>query len=331
MSSDDHPLSGQVEASGAAEPSSKKSLDEDPELPPELEPELAFALDSTPDRLGGPFASPLASPSGPGHQPLEDRIKLPKSAANSPPYTYALEDLQALRRAIQDSHLVQLAFYFLDYILRAQTALFEQIHSRKQLPRIIPAMALLCMLLSGLYGVVMGSYNGFFQAISSGIKLPILFLLTALICVPSLYTFNVLLGQRFRFLQTLALMVITLATTSILLVSLAPIALFFTLTTPDNYQFLLLLHVLIFGLCGVYGVRYLYRGSAYIAFRMEQPLNNTLLRIWMAIYAVVGMQLGWRLRPFVGSQGMPFELLRGEVDGNFYIAVWRALMEILNS
>lgn len=257
---------------------------------------------------------------------------LPKSISPEPlppELVYDREDLVSLRQAIQESHLAQLALYFLDYILRAQSALFEQIHSKKQLPRIIPAMALLCMVLSGLYGLVMGGYNGPLQALSSALKLPLLFLMTALICVPSLYTFNVMLGQRFRFMQTVALMVITLATTSILLVSLAPIALFFTLTTPDNYQFLLLMHVLIFSLCGVYGVRYLYRGSAYIAFRMEQPLNNTLLRIWIVIYAVVGMQLGWRLRPFVGSQGMPFQWLRGEVDGNFYIAVWRSLLNIL--
>ncbi len=90
------------------------------------------------------------------------------------------------------------------------------------------------------------------------------------------------------------------------------------------------MHVLIFGLCGIYGVRYLYRGSAYLAFRMEQPLNNTLLRIWIVIYSVVGMQLGWRLRPCLGAQGMPFEFLRVDGgDGNFYIAVWQSLMNLL--
>ncbi len=130
-----------------------------------------------------------------------------------PRYTQA--DLNALRQAIQQSHLSQLAFYFLDYILRSQNALFEQIHGQRQLPRIIPAMMLLCVALSGSYGIVMGSYKGPLQALASGLKLPILFLLTALICVPSLYTFNVMLGQRFRFLQTFALMVTTLASTAL--------------------------------------------------------------------------------------------------------------------
>lgn len=292
---------------------------------PETTPETEAARER-PVAASAPAPSPPAQDKTP---PPDDRIPFPRRRQAPRPPEYSAEEMQSLRRAIQESHLVQLSFYFLDYILRAQNALFEQIYSRRQLPRIIASMSLLCVLLAGIYGLVMGSYGGGLQAVASALKLPILFLLTALICVPSLYTFNVLLGQRFRFLQTAALMVVTLATTTILLVSLAPIALFFTMTTPGSYQFLLLLHVLIFGLCGVYGVRYLYRGCAYIAGRMEQPLNNLLLRLWIVIYAVVGMQLGWRLRPFVGSQGIPFEFVRSEVEGNFYIAVWRSLINLL--
>jgi hypothetical protein len=247
-----------------------------------------------------------------------------------PHFHYSQAEMQSLRQALQKSSLVRLAFYFLDYILRAQMALFEQIYSQQELPRMIAAMVILCSLLSGGYGLVMGMYNGIFQAISSATKLPLLFLLTAIICIPSLYTFNVLLGQSFKFLQTVALMMMTLGTTTILLASLAPIAFFFTLTTPDNYQFLLLLHVVIFALCGVYGVGYLYRGCSYLAFRMEHPLNKLLLRIWIMIYAVVGMQLGWRLRPFIGNKGMTFELLRSDVDGNFYIAVWNSFLNLLS-
>ncbi len=244
-------------------------------------------------------------------------------------FDYSQEDIQLLRKALQDGGLFRLAFYFLDYILRAQTALFEQIHTQQQLPRIIASMSVLCAILSSIYGLTMGMNHSIGQTISAAIKLPILFTLTAIICIPSLYTFNVLLGQRFRFLQTVALMITTLGTTTILLASLAPLAFFFALTT-QNYQFLLLMHVAIFGLCGVYGVKYLARGCNYLAFRMEQPLNNVLLRIWIGIYAIVGMQLGWRLRPFVGNSGSPFELFRSQESGNFYIAVWNALLNLID-
>lgn len=243
-------------------------------------------------------------------------------------FDYSPQEIKILRQALVENNLFQLSLYFLDYILRAQTALFEQIHTQQGLTRIIASMSVLCGLLSGIYGLTMGLEHGVFQSLSSAIKLPILFLLTAIICIPSLYTFNVLLGQKFKFLQTVALMMMTLATTAILLASLAPISFFFGLTT-QNYFFLLVLHVAIFGLCGVYGVQYLYRGCSYIAFRMKQPLNHLLLRIWIVMYALVGMQLGWRLRPFIATPGTPFALFREQQDGNFYTAVLNAIIELL--
>jgi len=301
--------------------------DEDSPLEPQQAPEEFHGFH---DKTGLWSDDPRWDRQGERNPNEKERQGSKRPPNSHPRFHYSQAEIQSLRDALQKSGLVRLAFYFLDYILRAQMALFEQIYSQQQLPRMIAAMVILCGLLSGIYGLTMGLYNGILQAISSAIKLPILFLLTAIICIPSLYTFNVLLGQSFKFLQTVALMVMTLGTTTILLVSLAPIAFFFTLTTPENYQFLLLLHVVIFGLCGVYGVGYLYRGCSYLAFRMEQPLNKLLLRIWIVIYAVVGMQLGWRLRPFIGSKGMPFELVRSDVDGNFYIAVWNSFINLLS-
>lgn len=268
------------------------------------------------------WASPRSEATVPRTQPADSE------ASRKSRFQVSSEDAAILRQALANESLLRLSLHFLDYILRAQTALFEQIYSQQALPRIIASMAVLCAFLSGIYGLTMGMNHSIWQSLAAAFKLPILFLLTALICIPSLYTFNVLLGQRFRFLQTVALMTMTLGTTTILLASLAPLAFFFALTTND-YNFLLLLHVAIFGLCGIYGVQYLYRGCSYLAFRMEHPLNNLLLRIWIIIYAVVGMQLGWRLRPFVSTPGTPFAFFRSEQEGNFYIAVWTALRGLL--
>ncbi len=237
------------------------------------------------------------------------------------------DEIHILRDAIHKRGLLRLAFYFLDYVLRAQTVLFEQIHSQKDLKRIIISMSVLSASLAGLYGTTMGMNHSFFQVISATIKLPILLNLTMAICLPSLYIFNILFGQKFRFYQTIALMQTSLGAMSIMMASLAPIAFFFTLTTK-NYSFLLLMHVAIFGLCGSYGVNYLYRGCLYLARRMGQSLNTVLLRVWIVLYAIVGMQLAWRLRPFIGSPNSPFEIFR-DTEGNFYIAVWHALTNLL--
>jgi hypothetical protein len=50
-----------------------------------------------------------------------------------------------------------------------------------------------------------------------------------------------------------------------------------------------------------------------------------LLYIWLALYAFVGTQLGWTLRPFFGSPGEPFALFRG-IEGNFYEAIINVLI-----
>jgi hypothetical protein len=54
-----------------------------------------------------------------------------------------------------------------------------------------------------------------------------------------------------------------------------------------------------------------------------------LLYIWLALYAFVGTQLGWTLRPFFGSPGEPFALFRG-IEGNFYEAIINALISMVS-
>jgi hypothetical protein len=50
-----------------------------------------------------------------------------------------------------------------------------------------------------------------------------------------------------------------------------------------------------------------------------------LLYIWLALYAFVGTQLGWTLRPFFGSPNEPFALFRS-LEGNFYEAIMNILI-----
>lgn len=49
-----------------------------------------------------------------------------------------------------------------------------------------------------------------------------------------------------------------------------------------------------------------------------------LLKLWLLLYAFVGTQLAWTLRPFFGAPGEEFELVR-EIGGNFYTNVFQSL------
>ena len=49
-----------------------------------------------------------------------------------------------------------------------------------------------------------------------------------------------------------------------------------------------------------------------------------ILQVWILVYGLVGTQMAWSLRPFIGSPGQPFEVLRMDQGSNFYQAVGHA-------
>jgi hypothetical protein len=59
---------------------------------------------------------------------------------------------------------------------------------------------------------------------------------------------------------------------------------------------------------------------------MPQPegRGRAVLKIWLVVFGVVGAQMGWILRPFVGSPSAPFQLFR-ERDSNFFEALFQHL------
>jgi hypothetical protein len=62
------------------------------------------------------------------------------------------------------------------------------------------------------------------------------------------------------------------------------------------------------------------------AFR-RQTAGLNIFRIWLLTYAVVGAQMGWLLRPFIGSPDTPFMLFRNR-GGNFFEAVLSHLINV---
>jgi hypothetical protein len=60
----------------------------------------------------------------------------------------------------------------------------------------------------------------------------------------------------------------------------------------------------------------------------NQKTRKRLLQFWLVLYALVGSQLGWTLRPFFGAPGEPFQLFRN-IEGNFYAQVFRAFFTLL--
>lgn len=217
-------------------------------------------------------------------------------------------------------------FSVLIRLLRDRRMFLDEVRSETKLESKIGSLLIASTFFFAIYGGIIGSYGGGLQIIASAIKLPALYLLTLLICVPTLYFFDILFGSKLSFKQYIVMALTSVSVISVLLFSFAPVVLFF-LISVQGYRFFLLLNVLVMTITGCVGVRLFYKGMVDIAGPdgFDQKMRLTLLKGWVVLYGLVGSQLGWTLRPFVGSSDRTFEIFRPEVEGNFYSNVFRAL------
>jgi hypothetical protein len=56
---------------------------------------------------------------------------------------------------------------------------------------------------------------------------------------------------------------------------------------------------------------------------------KSVFMVWTTVFALVGAQMSWVLRPFIGCPTMPFEWFR-EKESNFFIAVAQALANLFS-
>lgn len=194
-----------------------------------------------------------------------------------------------------------------------------------------PVVIVLIWLLYCAYGVTMGLFRGGWPATVSGFKLPFLYLFTLLTCFPAFYVSNAFLGPRLKPRQCARLLLFAVSANALALSSYAPFSLFFVLTTSrEGYSFLILMHVVAFGLAGLGGIM-----VAAIVFRatardLGKRVRPAFLVSWALLYGFVGTQTAWVLRPWLGTYGKPYEALR-PISGSFFESIWHNLQRYLGS
>jgi hypothetical protein len=210
----------------------------------------------------------------------------------------------------------------------------------------------------GVYATLRPEHPSVLQLVATTLKVPLLFLLTLAVTYPSLYVVSALFESRLRHAETLRLLLISVCVDLALLASLGPVTAFFTLST-DSYDFMTVLNVAFFAISGFVGLTFLRRalqsvfgvaesrprapaipdaplGSVVEAPRTtplhpqrsreleRQSASRRIFTIWVLIYGVVGAQMGWILRPFIGTPEMEFTWFRHR-ESNFFEAFFRAL------
>jgi hypothetical protein len=215
----------------------------------------------------------------------------------------------------------------------------------------------------GLYAVLRSTNPSYLQMFATALKVPLLFLLTMGVTYPSLYTISALAQSPLRARELANLLLASLAVNLAVLASFAPITGFFTLCT-ESYPFMVVLNVLLFLVAGLLGLSFLQRSLAQQykqsadaspdplpaspqeaaspeapgqptppSVSAPRPSRNSgqgqdVFRGFLIIYGVVGAQMGWVLRPFIGAPEVPFEWFRPR-DSHFFAAFWEALRQIL--
>jgi hypothetical protein len=181
----------------------------------------------------------------------------------------------------------------------------------------------LILLFGPVYGAVMGSY-GFdaperlLQVLYSALKMPLLLGASTLICLPAYFVLSTVLGLRDDFRDAFGAILAGQAAMSVALASLAPVTRFFYESETD-YSLALLFNALMFAL-GTGAAQWVMR-RGYAELIARNARHRWTLWAWGLMYVFVGIQMGWTLRPFVGSPGALPTFFRSGAFTNAYVEV----------
>lgn len=215
----------------------------------------------------------------------------------------------------------------------------------------------------GCFALFSSRGPGLMQLVASTLKVPALYFLTLAITLPSLYVFNALVGSRLTLASVVRLLIAAMGVMLAVLASLGPIVAFFSVSTT-SHAFMVLLNVLVCGVSGVLGLMFLLQTLHRLSVVQEQgaeeshdspsaagaeivltPIDSpsaldrldsrvlgrhvrTVFQIWVIVFGLVGAQMSWVLRPFIGDPSQPFVWF-GPRQSNFFQAVVQAISNLL--
>lgn len=181
---------------------------------------------------------------------------------------------------------------------------------------------------SPIYGAVMGSFHfnspeRTWQCVFAALKLPLLLFGTTALCMPGFFVLNTVMGLRDDFRAALQAIFAGQSGLSIALASLAPLTRVWYFS-EGSYRAALLFNAGMLALATLAG--------HIVTFRYYRPLVRRdgkhlwMAYAWLVLYAFVGIQMGWMLRPFVGDPTLPVAFFRGEPFSNAYVVVFRLIV-----
>jgi hypothetical protein len=205
--------------------------------------------------------------------------------------------------------------------------------------RVVRAL-LLVLVGTGLYGAAMGCWRAPGQALFVAIKFPLIILLTTAGNALLNAMLAPLLGLRLSFQQSFSAILLGFTIAAALLASFSPLVFFLVWNCPPmsqassaghlNYNLILLLHVGIIAVAGC--TANLRLASLLSELSGDIRVARRVLLAWLAGNFLLGSQVSWILRPFIGSPDLAVQFLRDDaLHGNFYETVFTSVIHVLKT
>lgn len=190
---------------------------------------------------------------------------------------------------------------------------------------------------AGLFGAAMGWWRAPEQALYTAVKFPLVVLLTMLGNGALNGMLAPLLGVNIGFRQSLQAVTVSFVIAATILGSLSPLLAALIWNTPPlerpaeaggAHAFILLAIVLFVAFAGlVANLRLL---QLLEALSGSRSAARRVLVAWLAGNLLLGSQISWILRPFIGSPGLPVQFLRDDpMRGGFFAAVAHSIQRLL--
>jgi hypothetical protein len=186
----------------------------------------------------------------------------------------------------------------------------------------------------------MGSWRSPLQAVFTAVKLPLIVLLTTVGNGLLNAMLAPLLGASLTLRQSLLAVFMSFTMAAAILGAFSPLLAFLVWNTPPHtasgggaftgHSLILVTQAAVIALAGIAAnVRLL---QVLRGFCGDTSAARRVLLSWLGGNLLLGSQLAWILRPFVGSPHLPVEFLRPDpLQGNFFESILRAISRLLFS
>jgi len=208
-------------------------------------------------------------------------------------------------------------------------ALFARIREERRLGPVLGHMMAASGVCGALYGVTVGVYAGGWQPLYNAAKFPGMLLATLALCVLVLYMLSALTGGGLSLRQVTATVLSAILVTTLLLLALTPPLGFLMLTSDRNYPLTVFVNLVAIVIAGACGSRFALQATAAL-YADDEARRATALRLmkgWMLLYGLVGLQMLWIFRPYFRATDV---FIRPLADsGSAFVAFGNLVMSVL--